>query len=266
MKIYNALGPVHKEVTYGNAFEELLKQEKIPYTREPVLSLFMDDKKVGNYRPDFIVYDVIIVEFKSVDIIPRVFIKKIYQYLKSSQYKLAFMVNFGTTELQIIRRVYDSKRAIPHEFACHPMNPRMKGFTLLEILLFIAIISVVVGVAFPVSRAFQARNDLDIAATTAAQTLRRAQVLSQGMDGDISWGVRAQSGSITLFRGASYATRDASLDEVFDVPSTITPSGITEIVFAKFTGDPTTTGMLALTSSDNEVINITINAKGTVSY
>lgn len=141
-----------------------------------------------------------------------------------------------------------------------------KGFTLIELLLSLAVIGLVAGVALPVSRSFQVRNDLDIAATTAAQTLRRAQTLARGMDGDTSWGMRVAAGSITLFRGASYATREASLDEVFDVVSTITPSGLTEVVFLKFTGDPTITGTLTLTSSDNEVINLTINAKGTITY
>lgn len=141
-----------------------------------------------------------------------------------------------------------------------------RGFTLLELILSIAVIALVAGVALPVSRSFQVRNDLDIAATTAAQTLRRAQALAQGMDGDTSWGMRVAAGSITLFRGASYAARDANFDEVFDVPMTITPTGTTEIVFAKFTGDPTTTGTLALTSSDNEVINLVINAKGIISW
>jgi len=144
--------------------------------------------------------------------------------------------------------------------------PAHKGFTLLELVLSIAIIGLVATVALPVSRAFQVRNDLDIAAVTVAQTMRRAQVLAQGMDGDISWGTRVASGSITLFRGASYATRDASFDEVFDVPTTITPSGLTEVVFSKFTGDPTTTGTLTLTSSDSEVVNLIINAKGTINY
>jgi len=35
MKIYNELGPGLKESIYGNAFEELLKQERVPYKREP---------------------------------------------------------------------------------------------------------------------------------------------------------------------------------------------------------------------------------------
>ncbi len=109
MEIYNKLGPGHKEIVYSNGFEELLKRKKINYIREPVLSLFLDNKKVGNYRPDFIVYQKIIIEFKSLPLIPQVFIKKIYQYIRSSEYKLAFIVNFGNTKLEIIRRIYDIK-------------------------------------------------------------------------------------------------------------------------------------------------------------
>lgn len=122
MHIYNSLGPGHKEIVYGNAFEQTLKSNRIPYIREPIISLIFDGKKVGTYRPDFIVYGKIIVEFKSLNIIPQVFIKKLYQYLKSSQYKLAFIVNFGTTKLQIIRRIYDIKRN--HKKTIPPFNPR----------------------------------------------------------------------------------------------------------------------------------------------
>lgn len=142
----------------------------------------------------------------------------------------------------------------------------MKGFTLLEILLSIAALTIIAGIAIPLYQGFQVRNDSDIAATTVAQTLRRAQVLSQASDGDSSWGVRVQSGSITLYRGASYAARNTSFDEVFDMPTSITPSGLPEVVFAKFTGIPQATGAITLTSTINDVRTITVNTYGTVSY
>jgi len=44
------------------------------------------------------------------------------------------------------------------------------------------------------------------------------------------------------------------------------PSGITEVVFTKFTGLPQTAGTITLTSSTNEMRNIVINQKGMVSY
>lgn len=141
-----------------------------------------------------------------------------------------------------------------------------KGFTLIEIILSLATITAIAGISLPIYQSFQVRNDLDIAAVTIVQSIRRAHVLAHASDGDTSWGVHAQNGSMTLFKGASYATRDTSFDELFDMPTSITASGATEILFAKFSGLPQTTGTLTLTSNTNETRTITINAQGMVSY
>ena len=140
------------------------------------------------------------------------------------------------------------------------------GFTLIEILLSFALIAVIAGVGVPIYQALQNRNDLDIAANSIVQSLRRAQVLSRAMDGDTAWGVHVEAESITLFRGVSYAARNSGFDEVFDMPSIITPSGVLEVVFSKFSGNPQTTGTVTLTSNANETRAITINAKGMVSF
>ncbi|KKU82419.1 MAG: Type 4 fimbrial pilin-like protein signal peptide protein [Parcubacteria group bacterium GW2011_GWA2_47_8] len=141
-----------------------------------------------------------------------------------------------------------------------------QGFTLLEMLLAVAAIAVIAGIGIPIYQSLQVRNDIDIAATTIAQGARRAQLLSQASQIDSIWGIRVQSGSITLFRGATYATRDATFDELSSLPGTITPSGVQEIVFAKFSGDPQATGAMTLTSNSNEIRTITLNKKGMVNY
>ena len=140
------------------------------------------------------------------------------------------------------------------------------GFTLLEVLLSIAVITIIAGTAIPVYESFQVRNDLDIAATTFVQSLRRAQVLAEASDGDTSSGVRIDPGSITLFRGTSFASRNSSFDEIFQIPSTISIAGNAEVVFGRFTGLPTTVGSTTLTSITNETRTIVTNAKGTISY
>jgi len=146
------------------------------------------------------------------------------------------------------------------------MNMKAAGFTLIEILLYIAVFTLITGVSIPIYLSSQARNDFDITTVTIAQTLRRAQVLAQSVDGDTSWGVKIQSGSIIGFKGISYATRDTNFDEIFEIPGSLTPSGVQEVVFTKFTGLPQTTGSITLSSNTNETRNITVNTKGTVSY
>lgn len=140
------------------------------------------------------------------------------------------------------------------------------GFTLIEMVLSIAVIVIIAGISVPIYQSFQIRNDLDIATATIAQSLRRAAVLSQAVDGDTSWGIKIQSGNIEIFKGVSYAARDVAYDEVFSVPTSITPSGLSEIVFTKFSGLPVSTGTVTLTSNTNETRAITINTKGMVNY
>lgn len=140
------------------------------------------------------------------------------------------------------------------------------GFTLIEVLLSVALLTVLAGFSLPVYRSFQIRNDLDIASNTVVQSLYRAQILSQAVSGDSSWGVYVGIGEIVIFQGDTYVTRDSDWDEVFDVPTSITPSGIASVVFDKLTGLPQSTGSIILDSNTNETKTITINSQGMVEH
>jgi len=140
------------------------------------------------------------------------------------------------------------------------------GFTLVELLLTISIFAIIAVAAFPVSRAFQIRSNLDIAAATVAEAVRRAETLARGMDGDSQWGIYAAANSITLFRGSSYAVRNVSFDEVSPMPSGIILPGVAELRFVKLTGFPTSAVALTITSADNETRTVTVNDKGMVAY
>jgi len=142
----------------------------------------------------------------------------------------------------------------------------MKGFTLIEIMLTLALFGVVAGITIPVHQSFQNKNDLDISASILAQSMRRAKALSQASDFDTTWGVYVATSTIAVFQGANYTARDSSYDEVFEMVDSISVSGISEIVFAKFTGEPNTTGTTILTSVNNDTKNIVINSKGMVQY
>ncbi len=150
---------------------------------------------------------------------------------------------------------------------------KQSGFTLIELLLTVALFSIFAGFSLPVIEQWLVFNDVDVAATTVAQSLRRAQTLAQNMDGDISWGVAVDSGDnnqIVLFRsstqGGGYSTRDSSYDEVFDFPTSTIVSDISEVVFSRFTGTPTVAGTITLTPPAGSARVVTVNNEGAVSF
>ncbi|MEI8060838.1 MAG: type II secretion system protein [Candidatus Berkelbacteria bacterium] len=140
------------------------------------------------------------------------------------------------------------------------------GFTLIEVLLSVATITVIAGFSVPLYLRSQNKNDLDVAAQSFEQALRRSQVLSISSQGDSSWGVRIDPGNITLYKGTTYVGRDATYDEITTFPTNMTLSAPTEIYFAKMTGVPNSTPSLTMTSVQNDSRTITINAKGVADF
>jgi prepilin-type N-terminal cleavage/methylation domain-containing protein len=143
---------------------------------------------------------------------------------------------------------------------------RIQGFTLIEMLLSVACLGIILGMTVPAYRLLQTRNDLDVAMITLVQSLRRAQLLSQTASGDTSWGVYVGNGSILIYKGSSYASRDVSSDEETRIPTNLVVSGLSEVTFSKLYGIPTTTGTFILTGLENQTRNVTINQKGMVDY
>ena len=139
------------------------------------------------------------------------------------------------------------------------------GVTLIEVVLSLALIVLIFGIATPIYQDYQIRNGVDISVNTIVENLRRAQILSEAVDGDSTWGVNITSGNITLFKGASFVARDSSFDESSDMLSSILPSGLTEIVFSKLDGFPNNVGILTLTANGTSR-TISINEKGTVIF
>jgi len=111
--VYNKLGPSFKENVYGNALEEEFKKNGLEYEREKSIDIIYEGKKIGVYKPDFIVEGKIILEIKAQPFIGKLEIKQVWHYLKGSSYRLALLVNFGSRELQIERIVYDAIRENP---------------------------------------------------------------------------------------------------------------------------------------------------------
>ena len=145
------------------------------------------------------------------------------------------------------------------------MNKQV-GFTLIEALLSVAILTIITGVSLPVYQTFARQNDLDLSTQSIVSMIRRAEVYARGNNTDNVWGVAIQSGVATLYQGSNFASRNTAYDETYDIPDTVANSGLTDIQFAKLTAAPNTTGSITLTSTTNSTRTITVNAKGMVDF
>jgi GxxExxY protein len=110
-EVYNELGPAHKEQIYYEALKIVFDEEKIKYKSKPRMKIQFRGRNIGVYEPDFIIEDKVVIEIKSLLNMPTMFEKQLYYYLRGSEYKLGYLINFGNEKIDIRRRVYELARA-----------------------------------------------------------------------------------------------------------------------------------------------------------
>lgn len=104
--VYNALGFGHKENVYQKALEKEFDILNIPYKKEIPLTVSYKGEHVGNYRPDFIIADKVILEIKAVEFMPKAFETQLQYYLKTTGFSLGLLVNFGASKVFIKRFIW----------------------------------------------------------------------------------------------------------------------------------------------------------------
>ena len=147
--------------------------------------------------------------------------------------------------------------------ACHGQT---SGFTLLEVMLAVAFITILASIPLLISLRFQSQNQLRLTTTLIAHNLREAQLRAISGDHDVPWGVFVTDNDVTIFSGVAYANRDTANDIVTVFPTHVSVLGDTEIVFAKLIGIPNKRGSIRLERDGVTPTVISINEKGTVSF
>jgi type II secretory pathway pseudopilin PulG len=146
-----------------------------------------------------------------------------------------------------------------------------RGFTVIEVLTVLFFLSLLAAGTVPLYRTFIIKYQLVANAEELQQLVRTAQNLSMANRADSQYGVHLVSGAggqFVLFKGASYATRDTTYDEIsYDLPSSLSLSETVsgeDIVFTKFQGGTSNTGTVTLTSTELDTRTVTVNAAGMV--
>lgn len=100
MKVHSELGPGFLESVYQEALEREFSDSKIPFLKEVKMEIFYGDKKLKKYfKADFLCYNKIIIELKSVSFIPAAHSAQVKNYLVATKKELGILVNFGTPSL-----------------------------------------------------------------------------------------------------------------------------------------------------------------------
>lgn len=109
-EVHKNLGKGFSEVVYKDAIEYEFQKNDIPFEREKeFLVNYKDTTLKHKFYADFVIYDKIILEIKTVDCFNNAHYNQYLNYLKVSKCKLAILANFNSISLEY-KRVINSKK------------------------------------------------------------------------------------------------------------------------------------------------------------
>ncbi|MDD2520477.1 MAG: GxxExxY protein [Kiritimatiellae bacterium] len=100
MEVLNVLGHGFLEKVYENALCVEMRLRGISYRQQPRYDVLYKSKRVGEYIPDLIVLDSIVVDTKTIDAITDHEIGQVLNYLKITGLRVALILNFKHSKLQ----------------------------------------------------------------------------------------------------------------------------------------------------------------------
>ena len=101
IELHKKLGPGLLESAYESALAFDLKEASLNVERQvPMPFIYKDVNLETGYKLDLIVENLVIVEIKSVEALVPVHFAQLLTYLKLSDGKLGFLINFNTKLLK----------------------------------------------------------------------------------------------------------------------------------------------------------------------
>ncbi len=105
-KVSSTLGCGFLEKVYENSLRIELETRRLRVDQQPQIQVFYENRIVGDYIPDLIVEDSVIVEIKAATGLDRVHRQQCINYLRATGYRLCLLLNFGQARLQVERLVW----------------------------------------------------------------------------------------------------------------------------------------------------------------
>ena len=110
MEVHKVVGCGFTEPLYQDALEEELRLRDIPFERAKTYYFTYKGKRLDKiFRPDFVCYNKVIVELKTVADFTDEHYAQVYNYLKATGMGLGLLINFGKKSLEYKRILPNSK-------------------------------------------------------------------------------------------------------------------------------------------------------------
>jgi len=114
MELHREYGRFHNERIYHKGLEEKLEGSRIEFKSKPRIAVYSkySGKEIGYYEPDLLVDNKIIVELKVYPKIIRKHEIQLLEYLKTSEYELGYLFNFGLQSLYFRRVIFTNNNKL----------------------------------------------------------------------------------------------------------------------------------------------------------
>lgn len=112
--VFNELGFGHPEKIYQRAMSESLKGKNLKIREQVYFPVKFKDKIVGKMFFDFLVDDKVIIELKKEPRFSKQNIDQVNQYLRTTGYKLALLINFSSNSV-VYKRLVNIVEATPED-------------------------------------------------------------------------------------------------------------------------------------------------------
>lgn len=127
-EVYNQKGFGFTEPVYQECLQIELAMQQIPFLAQPQLQLeYKGTLLTQHFRPDFICYDKIIVEIKSVASLTDAHRAQVLNYLNTTKFDLALLVNFGQHPKLGYERLVNERRRFSESDNSEPIYKAYKG-------------------------------------------------------------------------------------------------------------------------------------------
>jgi len=105
-EVHRILGPGFLEKVYENALLHELLLNKIKCEAQKAIDIYYKDIIAGKYIADILVEDKVIIEIRANSGLDDGHFMQLLNYLKGTNSRLGFLINFGLPKIQVKRIVY----------------------------------------------------------------------------------------------------------------------------------------------------------------